>query len=48
MRWLDVKPVRSELVWMLVQCDKDFTANDPGGRWEDHYARRLIEHFPFE
>jgi len=45
---LGAKPVRSELVWMLVQCDKDFTANDPGGRWEDDYARRLIEHFPFE
>ena len=42
------KPVRSELVWLLVQCDKDFTAGNPGGRWEDDYARRLIEHFRFE
>jgi hypothetical protein len=30
---------------LLVQCDKDFTANQPEGRWEDDYAGRLIEHF---
>ncbi len=42
---LGTKPVRSELVWLLVQCDKDFTAaNPPGERWEDVYARRLVEH----
>lgn len=41
---LGAKPVRSELVWLLVQCDKDFTANQTEGRWEDDYARRLIEH----
>jgi hypothetical protein len=38
-------PVRSELVWMLVQCDKDFGAGSPGARWEDSYATRLVEHF---
>jgi hypothetical protein len=42
---LGAKPVRSELLWMLVQCDKDFVANATPGRWEDDYARRLIEHF---
>jgi hypothetical protein len=42
---LGSKPVRSELVWLLVRCDKDFTANQPGGRWEDDYAGRLVEHF---
>jgi hypothetical protein len=41
---LGTKPVRSELVWLLVQCDKDFTADASGGRWEDDYARRLVGH----
>lgn len=38
-------PVRSELTWMLVQLDKDYTANNPGGRWEDWYADRVVQHF---
>jgi hypothetical protein len=38
-------PVRSELTWMLVQLDKDFTAQAPGGKWEDWYAERVVEHF---
>jgi len=41
---LGAKPVRSELVWLLVQCDKDVTANPSSERWEDAYARRLVEH----
>ena len=43
---LGTTPVRSELVWLLVQSDKDFVATRVEGRWEDDYARRLIEHFP--
>jgi hypothetical protein len=35
------KPVRSHLVHALVQLDRDFTAEAPGGRWEDFYADRL-------
>jgi hypothetical protein len=35
-------PVRSELVYTLVKLDKDYTAEQPGGRWEDYYATRLI------
>lgn len=42
---LGTKPVRSELVYMLVKLDKDFNSESPGGRWEDFYAARLIEHF---
>jgi hypothetical protein len=38
-------PVRSELTWMLVQLDKDYTAQQPGGKWEDWYAERLVSHF---
>ena len=45
---LGAKPVRSELVWLLVQCDKDFTASQPGGGWEDYYSERLLERFRFE
>jgi hypothetical protein len=42
---LDVRPVRSELVYMLVQLDKDFTAETPAESFEDYYAPRLVEHF---
>jgi hypothetical protein len=37
--------VRSELTWLLVQCDKDYAATRPDEPWERVYARRLIEHF---
>jgi hypothetical protein len=39
------KPVRSELVYMLVALDKEYTDESPAERWEDHYARRLLDHF---
>jgi hypothetical protein len=42
---LDVKPVRSELVYMLVRLDKKYTIESPGEKWEDFYARGLLEHF---
>jgi hypothetical protein len=42
---LGTAPVRSELVYMLVKLDKDFTRNAPGGRWEDYYAGVLTAHF---
>lgn len=42
---LGVTPVRSELTYMLVKFDKQFTSEQPGGRWEDHYARGLATHF---
>jgi hypothetical protein len=38
-------PVRSELVYMLVSLDKQFTADEPGGPWEDFYARQIAHHF---
>ena len=38
-------PVRSELVYMLVRLDKEYTEKKPAGPWEDYYARALIEHF---
>ena len=31
---LDSKPVRSELTYLLVGLDKDYTANQPGEPWK--------------
>jgi hypothetical protein len=39
------KPVRSELVHLLVVVDQEFTAQQPAEPWARFYARRLIEHF---
>lgn len=38
-------PVRSELVWLLVQADKDYTSNPPPQPWPDWYAQRVLAHF---
>jgi hypothetical protein len=38
-------PVRSELVYLLVLLDKEFTDRRPDEPWEQYYARRLAEHF---
>ena len=35
-------PVRSELVYLLVLCDKQFASGSLGGRWEDYYAQTLV------
>ena len=42
---LGAKPVRSELTYMLVRLDKEFTEQKPAGTWEDHYATELSRHF---
>jgi hypothetical protein len=42
---LGTTPVRSELVYMLVLLDKEFTEKSPGGKWETYYAERLLSHF---
>jgi hypothetical protein len=42
---LGAKPVRSELVYLLVSLDKDYTAAGPGEGWEEYYARRVADHF---
>lgn len=38
-------PVRSELVYMLVKLDKDYAAESPDEKWEDVYARALVQQF---
>jgi hypothetical protein len=42
---LGVRPVRSELIYLLVSLDKQYTAENPGEPWELYYARRIAGHF---
>jgi hypothetical protein len=42
---LDAKPVRSELTYLLVGLDKEYTASQPGLTWEVYYAGRILSHF---
>ena len=42
---LGTTPVRSALVHALVQFNLDYTAARPAERWEEVYARRLVERF---
>ena len=42
---LGSKPVRSELIYLLVTLDKQYTAEAPGEPWEPYYARRILSHF---
>ncbi|MEP6697769.1 MAG: hypothetical protein ABJA34_12965 [Pseudonocardiales bacterium] len=41
---LGAKPVRSELVYLLVLLDKEH-AEGQSAPWEEYYARRIQEHF---
>jgi hypothetical protein len=42
---LGTRPVRSELVWLLVTLDKDYTHAAPDTPWPEWYAERIVEHF---
>jgi hypothetical protein len=42
---LGAKVVRSELTWLLVRLDKQYTERRPDQRWQDYYARELVRHF---
>jgi hypothetical protein len=42
---LGAKPVRSELVYLLVGLDKDYTAQRQDQPWEAYYAGRIVSHF---
>ena len=44
-RWLARAPVRSELVYLLVTLDREVAAGGVDEPWEQHYARRMVEHF---
>lgn len=36
-------PVRSELVWLLVTLDKDYTKASPELAWPQWYAERIVQ-----
>ena len=40
---LNETPVRSHLVHELVRLDRNYTEEKPRERWEDWYARGLLE-----
>ena len=40
---LGTKVVRSELTYLLVRLDKEYTERRPAERWEDYYARELVQ-----
>jgi hypothetical protein len=42
---VSTKPVRSELVWLLVSLDKEYTASAPDTPWPEWYAARVVERF---
>ncbi len=42
---LGTKPVRSELIYLLVSLDKQHTAEASGEPWESYYARQILSHF---
>jgi hypothetical protein len=42
---LGVKPVRTELVYLLVTLDKDYTAGKQDQPWEAYYAQGILNHF---
>ena len=42
---LGARPVRSELVYLLVSLDKQYTVEAPGEPWETYYARQILRHF---
>ena len=42
---LGVAPVRSELVYLLVRLDKEYTERTPAEPWEAYYARAIADHF---
>jgi hypothetical protein len=39
------KPARSELTYLLVSLDKEYTAARPGQPWESYYAQKIRDHF---
>lgn len=42
---LGTKPVPSELVWLLVSLDKEYSATNPKTPWPQWYAERILAHF---
>jgi hypothetical protein len=43
---LGTTPVRSELVWLLVLLDNEYTETNPEARSPEWYAERIVKSFP--
>ena len=39
------RPVRSEMVYLLVRLDKEYTKEAPAEPWPSYYAPRMLEYF---
>src|SRR5215469_6563095 len=39
---LDAKLLKSDLIYLLVKCDKEINVEAPGAHWERWYAARLL------
>jgi hypothetical protein len=44
-RILGAARMRSELVWLLVTLDEEYTKASPTTTWPHWYAERMLEHF---
>jgi hypothetical protein len=42
---LGARPVRSELIYLLVSLDKQYTAEAPSEPWETYYAHQILRHW---
>ncbi len=42
---LGLKPVRSELTYLLVKLDKEYTEKKPEEKWQDYYAKEILKYF---
>ncbi|MDQ3809734.1 MAG: hypothetical protein M3336_05535 [Chloroflexota bacterium] len=42
---LQVRPIRSELTYLLVMLDKQYLRDTRGEPWEDFYARQMLDYF---
>jgi len=40
---LDAKLLKSDLIYLLVKCDKTMSLEAPGAHWERWYAARLLD-----
>jgi hypothetical protein len=45
---LGTRPVRSELTYLLVRLDREYSRRQPDEPWERHYAKEVVEHFAGE
>lgn len=42
---LGVKPIRSELTYLLVRLGKEYEDEGPTETWQDYYATGIVKHF---